>query len=108
MKNNRRSSLAGNGPSYGNGKWRPPFFLYPSQSLYPSPWCLSHPSYYDVVRAPKAFYLIMEYGSGGDLATLLAKRANRLQPLSEDHSLTWLRQLLDATAYLHRRNLIHR
>jgi serine/threonine protein kinase len=67
-----------------------------------------HTSYYDVVRAPKAFYLVMEYGSGGDLATLLAKRASRLQPLSEDHSLTWLQQLLDATAYLHRRNLIHR
>lgn len=88
---------------------RPSFFS--SSLAIPQPLTrvpFTHPSYYDVVRAPKAFYLIMEYGSGGDLATLLAKRANRLQPLSEDHSLTWLRQLLDATAYLHRRNLIHR
>ena len=56
------------------------------------------------VIAGQGQYLVMDYIEGKDWSQILAQRG----PLPEKQALDWLGQVLDALAYLHSQNIIHR
>ena len=49
-------------------------------------------------------YLVMDYIEGQDLVEVVIHQG----PLPEAQALAWIRQVLDALEYLHRRGIIHR
>jgi NIMA (never in mitosis gene a)-related kinase 1/4/5 len=50
----------------------------------------------------------MEYADGGDLASLIKKRAEQRRYFSEDHILLWFVQICLALWHVHRKGFLHR
>ncbi|MBN1152925.1 MAG: SUMF1/EgtB/PvdO family nonheme iron enzyme [Dehalococcoidia bacterium] len=68
---------------------------------------LSHPNLVkvtDFFEEGQNAYLVMEYIEGENLADRIAREGH----VSEDQTLTWAAQLLDALAYCHGRGIVHR
>jgi len=59
---------------------------------------------YEVMKSPKAIYLVLELGDGGALFDILANDG----PLSEDVARKYFQQLIDALSYMHSLKATHR
>ena len=73
---------------------------------------LNHPNIVkldDVLESEHYYYIIMEYINGGDLSSCLKKYMNKFgKPFSEDIVKYLMRQIVEAVAYFHEKNVIHR
>ncbi|KAJ1539857.1 Map microtubule affinity-regulating kinase, partial [Cladochytrium tenue] len=58
----------------------------------------------EVVDAPRAVFLVMEYVCGGELHALVASRGR----MREHDARRVFRQIVDAVTYCHRRRVVHR
>jgi NIMA (never in mitosis gene a)-related kinase len=74
---------------------------------------LSHPNIircYGTFRdsARRSLFMVLEDATSGDLQTLLRRRAQQRQPLSEDEVLALFVQVCRGVAHLHAHNIVHR
>ncbi|KAF5836889.1 kinase-like domain-containing protein [Dunaliella salina] len=64
--------------------------------------------YYECVLEDDCLHIVMEYASEGDLADLIAKRAEEKKGFTEDEIMFWFVQIVLALYHVHSKNILHR